>query len=150
MASANQPSTPPRFFFLFLFLLLFNKPRLSLILFTGTLSHPPPPPHPLIPSRESSRIRSSRTFWSNSFFFFFELSGFLCVTYSAPDINVSGTFVCFYLLVTQSLVQSSFNIGGLQKFKSFVRVFLCKSYVVDNAGTACVMRVCSSLDVWPW
>ena len=47
----------------------------------------------------------------------------------------------YQLLVTQLLVQSS--------VKSFVRLFLCKSYV-DNTITASVMHVCNSLDAWQW
>ena len=81
------------------------------------------------------------------------------------ELKVFGLFVVFVSLlwkltvsVTDNLKKSIYSLHNLWSsqasivydFRSFVCVFLCKSCIVDNAITASVMLVCSSLDFWSW
>ena len=55
---------------------------------------------------------------------------------ATPDIDHSFLFAFLYqLLVTQSLGSQTSVFDG---FINFVRIFLCKSYVVDKETTASV------------
>ena len=67
-----------------------------------------------------------------------------------PDIdaNVSVLFsICFSLLLGRMSIFGAVKASTFHGFISFVRVFLCKSYIVHKETTVPVEHACSSLEL---